>query len=230
MLLVEGQRVIAEAFAAGAAISDLLHTPDAAADPAARDLITRVEASGALVETLEAEEFERFSTTATPAGLLAAAALPRAELSDVSGGRLVLLDAVQDPGNVGTLVRTAEVLGADAVVVLPGTADPWSPKVTRAAAGATFRLPIVRTDLASVAHWCAERGIPMFAAASDGEPAPRGGRVPDLALVLGNETAGVSEAALAASQRIVGIPQAGSTESLNVAIAGAILLDRYFGG
>lgn len=230
MLLVEGPRVLAEAHAAGVTIYDLLHTPDVLDDPVTRSLVETVAATGASVEAVAPADLAGFATTVNPAGIVAAAALPRSELSDVAGGRLLVLDAVQDPGNVGTLARTAEVLGAHAVVVLPGTADPWSPKVTRAAAGATFRLPIVRADLGSLGLWCDERGVPMFAAASDGEPARRDGEPIDVALILGNEAAGVSPAVREACERSVAIPQRGRTESLNVAVAGAILMDRYFGG
>jgi TrmH family RNA methyltransferase len=158
------------------------------------------------------------------------AEIPGRSLADVEGKRLVVLDAVQDPGNVGTLIRAADALGASAVVVLPGTADPWSPKCVRAAAGASFRLPVVDASVRELTDWCRSRGVPLLAAAASGDPAPRAAAARDVAVVLGNEGAGVSEAVRAVCDGSVAIPQRGPADSLNVATAGAILMDRYFGG
>ena len=230
MLLAEGPNVVAEVHAAGATIHEVLHTPEALENESVRRLVDTLTGEGVEIESLSEAEFAEFATTVTPTGILAVVDLPRRGLAGLDGERLLVLDAVQDPGNVGTLIRAAEVLGADAVVLLPGTADPWSPKVTRAAAGATFRIPLIRCGLAELRGWCEERGLPMFAAAADGEPAPRAGSPVTAALVVGNESAGVSPAARAASDRVVAIRQKGATESLNVAVAGAILMDRFFGG
>ena len=151
-------------------------------------------------------------------------------LADVVRPRLAVLDAVQDPGNVGTLIRAAEALGAGGVGLLPGTADPWNAKTVRAATGSSFRLPVVELTLAELKGWCDDQGASLLASAAGGEPVYRGADPGDVALVLGNEGAGVSQPVLDVADEVVGIPLLGSADSLNVAIAGAILMDRMFGG
>jgi TrmH family RNA methyltransferase len=140
---------------------------------------------------------------------------------------VLVLDAVQDPGNVGMMLRTALGLGAAGVVALKGTAELINPKVLRGSMGAAFRLPAVSADAGALLAWVAERGVELWVAAADGEPVSgRRGRArrPPLALVLGNEGAGVSATIAAAAGRRVAIPLAPGVESLNVAVAAGILL------
>lgn len=230
MTLVEGPRVVRDALGAGVPIHDALYTEEAAGDPDTMSLLDALRAAGADPELVPETELARFADTVTPQGLLVVVDIPRCSLDDVAASRLVVLDAVQDPGNVGTLIRTADALGASGVVVLPGTADPWNPKVVRAAAGASFRIPVVETTLESLADWCRSRGVPLLVAAAGGEAPSRNEGTRDAALVLGNEGAGVSEDVRALADGVVGVPQRGGADSLNVAIAGAILMDRFFGG
>jgi TrmH family RNA methyltransferase len=165
--------------------------------------------------------------TETPQGILAVAPIPRAGLDalrmDADPAALLVLDAVQDPGNLGTLARTAEALGAAGVVALPGTVDPWNPKSVRAAMGSTFRLPVVECGWDDLAPWLVTHDVQTLAAVVGGAPLeePRPRRA---ALVLGNEGAGVGDETRARADRAVGIPLRGRAESLNVAAAGAILL------
>lgn len=230
MLLVEGPHVARDAVDAGAVVHQALYTGAAAHDPAVAGMLEELREAGAVVEQVEAAELAEFADTVTPQGLLLVVEIPRAGLADVAAARLVVLDAVQDPGNVGTLIRAAEALGAAGVALLPGTADPWNPKVVRAAAGSSFRIPVFDTSIEELAEWCRARSVPLLAAAAGGTPAPRSAAARDAALVLGNEGAGVSDEVLALADAIVGVPQRGRADSLNVALAGAILMDRYFGG
>lgn len=159
-------------------------------------------------------------------GVLAVARTPRAAWDEVlpSEGRSVvlLLDSVQDPGNVGTLARTAEALGVTALVSLTGTADPWNPKAVRAAAGSLFRLPVLAGDWPEAMERLRGAGYRLLAADAGGVPPPEpGGRV---ALVMGNEGAGLSAAVRAGVDGTVAVPIRGRAESLNVAAAAAILL------
>jgi RNA methyltransferase, TrmH family len=164
--------------------------------------------------------------TETPQGVLAVAAIPRPPLDAIDlaapPAAVLVLDAVQDPGNLGTLARTAEALGAAGLVALPGTVDPWNAKSVRAAMGATFRLPVVQAAWDDLEPWLRARGVAVLAADAAGgplDPPP-----PRAALVLGNEGAGVSPETAARADRTVAIPLRGRAESLNVAAAGAILL------
>ena len=178
------------------------------------------------VRTLSDPEFARVAGTDAPQGVLAVAEVPHRRLDGLleRPGRAVVLvlDAVQDPGNFGTLVRSAEALGAVATVALTGTVDPWNPKAVRAAMGSSFRLPIVSASWAEARPRLREAGFEILASAADGAPLGTG---PDrAALVVGNEGAGVSPEVRGDADRVVGIPLRGRAESLNVAAAAAILL------
>jgi TrmH family RNA methyltransferase len=230
MFLAEGPRVVADLLDTKIPVHLALYTTASAGDPAVAEVIERLRASDIPIDEVSSSEFEEFAGTVTPQGILAMADIPAWSLSDVERPRLTVLDAVQDPGNVGTLIRTAEALGAGGVCLLPGTADPWSPKTVRAAAGSSFRLPVVEVGLPELRSWCDTSGAALLASATGGEPAERAAADEAVALVLGNEGAGVSAAVLEAADGVVGIPLLGSADSLNVAIAGAILMDRMFGG
>ena len=134
-----------------------------------------------------------------------------------------MLDAVQDPGNVGGMIRTAYALGAAATVALDGTADPGAHKVLRAAMGAAFRHPVVEARWAEFAAFAQVNGVAIWAACQGGEP-PAHARPDRLALVVGNEGAGLRPEVLAAAARQVGVPMQPGAESLNAATAAAILL------
>lgn len=231
LLLAEGPRVVRDLVDAGMKVRHCLFTDDAATDPEIASVVNRLRAAGVPCESVEASSLADFSDTVTPQGILLLAEIPRADWSDIEDPRLVVVDGVQDPGNLGTLIRTAEALGAGGMIVLPGTADPWAPKSVRAAAGASFRLPILELGHLEAIEGLALHNVPIWASAADGEPLGRCGPRPDrVALAVGNEGAGVSPAIRGAAERIVAIEQAGFAESLNVAVAAAILLDRILGG
>ena len=136
---------------------------------------------------------------------------------------VIVLDAVQDPGNVGTLLRTAQGLGAAGVLALPGTVELTNPKVIRGSMGATFSLPALGVTVDELLLWSKERKVPLLIAEAGGEPVGRKPVTKPVALVLGNEGGGVSPVIRDAG-RAVAIPLTPGTESLNVAVAGAILL------
>jgi TrmH family RNA methyltransferase len=190
-------------------------------------LLESLRRRGTPVRAVDERTLRALAGTEHPQGVLAVAAIPPAGLSalrlDGEPAGVLVLDAVQDPGNFGTLVRTAEALGAAGVIALPGTVDPWNAKSVRAAMGASFRLPIVAAGWDEAAPWLAERGVVVVAAVvgADPLPSPPPRRA---ALVLGNEGAGVGEETLARAALRAGIPLRGRAESLNVAAAGAILL------
>lgn len=229
--VVEGPRVLAELVRSGRPVTLVLYTEAAVAQPDGRDLLAKVLEAGIGAECVGDAEMRKYADTVTPQGWVAVAPVPAWAWADVDASRLLVLDAVRDPGNVGTLIRAAEALGAGGVVVLPGTADPWSPKVARAAAGSSLRLPVLEAEWDTVRDRLRDRGTPVWVAASDGEPVHRADARPArVAVILGNEGAGVSAAIRAAADRVVAIPMTGEAESLNAAVAGAILMDRLFGG
>lgn len=229
LFLVEGVRGVAACLDARRPWHLAVVSPSLGRTPAGSALAARLRAAGRVLEA-DDRELARLADTETPQGVLLAARWEPTRLEACSPPEdavVVVLDGVQDPGNVGTLVRTAYALGAFAAVALPGTADPWSPKATRAAAGAILHLPVAAAGWEETREWLRRHRFEVWGADAEGEPLPRGApRPPRAALVLGNEGAGLSDAVRSACDRIVSIPIAGEAESLNAAAAGAILLDR----
>ena len=189
------------------------------------DLLAR----GIEVSDVSEREFASAAETESPQGVLAIADIPARSLGTLDAGDgclLLVLDAVQDPGNVGTILRTAAALGATATLALPGTVDLWNAKVVRSAMGAHFRHPALSTTWDDLDAFRAERALSLWAADASGEPlggsaTPRPRR---LALVLGNEGNGLSAEARTRADATVALPIAAAVESLNVAVAAGIFL------
>ena len=214
----------------GPAPVQVLYTAEAEAEPRDGGLIESLLRRGVHCERVGETELESLADAVTPQGILAAVPIPDTAWPE-SATRVLVLDRLQDPGNVGTLLRTAEALGLDGAVILRGTADPWGPKALRAAAGSTFRLPLRVGPWSDVGGQLSRDGFEIWAAESSGEGLTRTERMPQkLALVLGNEGDGVDSEILVPGVRKVAVSLAGGVESLNVAAAGAILMDRMFGG
>jgi TrmH family RNA methyltransferase len=231
--LAEGVRLVEEALAAGIAMDGVLVAPGLDATPRGRALHDALSARGVHVEALSERDFADLAETDQPQGVLAVIALPAWEpeaLRPSPGHPVLVLDGVQDPGNVGTIARTAHALGAAGLVALPGTAELANPKVVRAAMGALFRLPAVHLDAASLPGWLRASGAELWVAAADGEPIGAVRAARPVALALGNEGAGVHPETAALAERRVGIPLAPGAESLNVAAAAAILLHEVTRG
>lgn len=177
--------------------------------------------------------FAKLAGTETPQGILATVEKPPGEGSaeEVAGTlndgkRILVLDRIQDPGNLGTLIRTADAAGFDAVMLVRGSADPYAPKVIRATQGSLFRMKFGFTEGAEETLRVLKKSgkTVLVSALRNAESAYGVPMKRDFALVIGNEGAGVSEAFLTGADRIVTIPMEGKTESLNAGIAGAVLL------
>jgi TrmH family RNA methyltransferase len=227
LFLAEGVRTVEDLAASPLAIRFAAAVSSAGDTARGQALLAALAARGVPVRETGERELAALAATETPQGILAVGEIPAASLEalplDDEPAVLLVLDAVQDPGNFGTLARTAEALGAAGVVALPGTVDAWNSKAVRAAMGSTFRLPVVPAGWDRLGPWARERGVEVRAGVGGGEPLA-GRRPGRAALVLGNEGAGVSAATLERMDRAVGIPLRGRAESLNVAAAGAILL------
>ncbi|HEX6350989.1 MAG TPA: RNA methyltransferase [Candidatus Dormibacteraeota bacterium] len=209
-VLLEGPRVVREAAAAGLALELLALRED-----------VRFEADARRTVVLSDRVFKRVSDTVTPQGVMAIALRPPATCAQAlaaaraAGWPLLVLDGVQDPGNVGAIARTAAAAGAPALALLEGSADPYGPKAVRASAGNVFRLlvaPATAPDLEGVELW--------GAAAEGGEPLAEAPVEKASALVLGGEAHGLR---VPVARRVT-IPIDGDVESLNVAAAAAVLL------
>lgn len=222
--LLEGNRALADAIAAGASIQELFVADDLADDPVA----VQARAEGIPVHVVGWQIVKAISDSVTPQGMVAVIDSPLRSLSEVRirSDLVLVLAAVSDPGNVGTLIRTAAAADADAVILTEGSADPLNPKTARASASALFTTTLV-TDVAfeEATDHLATLGYRTVGTASE---APTTLYDEDLtgpvAVVLGNESWGLPASLQAALTSVVSIPMPGKVESLNVATAGSVIV------
>ncbi len=232
LALIEGVRLVEEALAAGVPFRGALVAPDLTRTARGTALVADLGRHAVPVEEVGARAFSLLADTETPQGILAVIEPRRSSAADFAPGAgavALVIDGVQDPGNVGTLIRTAHALGAAGTVVLRGTADPTSPKALRAAMGATFRHTVVPLDDAAFIAWARKHDVTLWAAAADGLPlhralSSRDGKRGPIAVIVGNEGAGIRPQLNAVAAQRVAIPLAQGAESLNVAVAAGILL------
>ena len=217
----EGPTLLEEAARSGLRPREIYATAAALArfDPG------RFEVEGTAVFVVPDRVFARLSDLETPTGILAVFDLPAHTAAGVLGraGPVLLLAGVSDPGNAGTLVRSAEAFGAAGVLFGRGGADPFAPKVVRAAMGSLFRLPVAVVEADEVLLAAAAAGRPIVATDVDGEDLSVARLPSDAVLAVGNERRGVRDW-LPRWDRAVRIPQNDAAESLNAAVAGSIVL------
>lgn len=221
LFLVEGVRLLEEALQAGVALTLVLYVAERLQEtPRGAALLARLAGHPAAFAATP-QVLDRAAETVTPQGVVAAVALP--ELPPAAGP-ILILDQLRDPGNCGTILRTAEAAGAGLVLCAAGTVDPFSPKVVRAGMGAHFRLPL-RADVgwAEIAGAVAGRQV-LLAEARGGRPYDAVDWRRPTALIVGGEAAGPSPEARRLATAAVSIPMAGAAESLNAAVAAGILL------
>jgi TrmH family RNA methyltransferase len=227
LLGIEGEHLIAEAIRSGFMLETLFiregsesvldRLPD-------RPSFSGLEKNNTL--TLSRDVFASAVETASPQGI-AATILLRAPQSPAPqpNSIILVLESLQDPGNLGTLIRSAEAFGAQQIFVTPDTVNQWNPKVVRASAGSVFRVPIVRAPLQQIAAQLAQQGTAIYAAVAqrlDSTSLLDTRLATNCALMIGNEGAGLSAVALILAQHRIRIPCA--VESLNAAVAGSTLL------
>jgi RNA methyltransferase, TrmH family len=224
-VVVEGARVIGGALDRGAEIVTVYAGPDASRTSA--DVMARLRAAGVTVRDVADGVVERVASTVTPQPVIALATLATAGLEELDAARPVLVAVdVADPGNAGTLVRSAEAAGAAGVVFCGNSVDPYSPKVVRSSAGALFGIPVVEVDSpVQVLDALGANGRPRLATvARGGEPYDRCDLGGPVALVVGGEAHGLPAAVDDHVDGTVTIPMFGAAESLNVGVAGSVLV------
>jgi len=227
LFVCEGVRAVEELLRSPLAVRGVLAAPSlggAARGAALREQLAR---GGVPVEEVTDREFASAAGTESPQGVLAIAEVPARSMESLAlpaRARLLVLDAIQDPGNVGALLRAAAALGAHATLAMPGTVDLWNGKVVRSAMGALFHRPALAASWDALDALLTARAIPLWGADAHGETLAHVTAPPALALVVGNEGAGLSEPAASRVAMRVAIPIAPDVESLNVAVAAGILL------
>jgi TrmH family RNA methyltransferase len=229
LFLVEGVRCVGEFLQATLPLTPrfAIASPrllDAGGGP---ELLADLRARGLLLLEVETGELNALAHAETTQGVLLVVEEPRCSWPpwpDPGSRRLLLLDGIQDPGNVGTLIRAARAFGLDAVLALDGTADPWGPKTVRSGAGAHAHVPVFRMPWTEARDRLGDMGLPILVAEADGTDVRGWSGPPGWALVLGNEGAGVRAEVQDLAEVCLAIPMADAVDSLNVAVAGAILL------
>ncbi len=218
--VIEGIRIVEEALRSGQTLEMLIYTPDL--DERGLELVNLFKARGIFCEDVTPEVLSAASDTESPQGILAVVAHNPPTLP-VSPSFLLIADQIRDPGNLGTLMRTALAAGADGLILSQGTVDPLSPKVVRAGMGAHFRLPYLSTSWPEIRQLCS--GLSVFLAdMNQGNCLWESDLVQPLVLVIGGEAHGSGNQARQLADQQIHIPMHGGTESLNAAAAGAILL------
>ncbi len=224
MTALEGEHLLAEAARAGLPVQTLYVREGSQA------LLEAPWAGALQAETvlLSREVFDSVVDTATPQGIAGMVAIPSVSRSGLeNAGAVLLLENVQDPGNVGTLIRSAAAFGALEVLLVGECANPWSPKVLRSSAGAVFQMPVQRLDLReALASVRGQRCVYAAVVSGDGAVASTEANLERAVLMIGSEGRGLSPEALALADQRVTIPC--RIESLNAAVAGSILLYECF--
>ena len=223
---IEGLRIFEEAIRSGLKFRAVFFSESAVSK--ADRLLPQI---GAHAETLllPDELFASAVPTETPQGIAALVKpktyKPEDVISRSSAGPLVAIAGIQDPGNLGTILRSAEAFGAAGALLGEGTVSQFNSKAVRASAGSVFRLPIARADLAAVLPELRERGLRLIATSSHrGAPLPEASLALPLALFIGNEGAGLPRDLLANMDELIAIPHSPRVESLNAGVAASIIL------
>ena len=225
--MAEGIRTVEELLASNLRVTGALTCDLLDRTPRGAVLAAQLHARGVDVVRVSEREFLSATDTEQPQGVLAIAEQPQDALETLvlpATARLLVLDGVQDPGNVGTLLRTASALGAHATCVLPGTADPWNAKVVRSAVGIQFRHRTICCTEEQLTAFLAGHGVPLWGTAASGRPVETLVPPARLALAVGNEGAGLKASVRDACAELVALPMAPGAESLNVAVAAGIAL------
>lgn len=227
--VVEGLQPVERAVAAGYPIEVLLVAPGLLTSPAARELVAGQERAGVPVARVSRDLFRRISDRDGPTGL---AAIGRGEVGGLDrlpaapGSMLVGLLRVGNPGNLGTILRTADAAGAGGVVLIGDTADPFAPAAVKASMGSVFSVPVAGTDtIDRFLGWAREHRRPVIAATGSAAQAHWDTAYPEsVAVLFGSEGEGLPPEVVARCEGSVRIPMEGTAESLNLAAAVAILL------
>ncbi|MDA8234414.1 MAG: RNA methyltransferase [Clostridia bacterium] len=228
VFLIEGVRFVEEALAAGVTVNTVIHSPKLITTLRGQELLYKAENGG--VELLEVADhvLEHLADTENPQGVMAV--LPQLEQGSIPPeGRLVLLvDGVQDPGNLGTIIRTADAAGVGAVLLGEGTVDLYNPKTLRSTMGSLFHLPVTRVNALEVITAMKQQGWRVAVADVQGKVEWfEADFYKPMVIVVGSEARGPREEILSIADDRLRITMPGRAESLNVAIATGVLLFEY---
>ncbi|MBF0344958.1 MAG: RNA methyltransferase [Nitrospirae bacterium] len=219
---VEGLKIVLDAMNSGAVLKQLFYTSENV------EVIEKVKTGTFEVIEVSAIVMNKLTDTKTPQGIVAIVQRDVKALNDIviDGDALVVVcDRVSDPGNCGSIIRAADAFGASAVVVLPQTCNPFSPKVVRASAGSIFNVPVVDASIDELLKWLSQRGIMLAVTLPhSGVAINEVDLTQPFALVVGEESKGICQWLIETAPLLIKIPTIGKAESLNVAACTSICL------
>lgn len=226
--LIEGPHLIEMAVGSGCTIKDVFVSSSFLDKKDGQKLLNALSKTIENIFEIPDHLLNKLGDTETPQGIIAVVSYKPLSLEALTlqeKSLLVVIDGVQDPGNLGTIIRTSDASAADAVVILPGTCDAFMPKVIRSTAGSIFNIPVVQTTPDVLLDWVLQKNIKLFVASGDAERSvyETDLKVP-LAIVFGNEAHGVSKKLKESANTSLRIPIFGKAESLNVAVSAAVFL------
>lgn len=225
---IEGLRIVGEAVEQGADLVTLLYAPELLSSDFGRGLVSKAAEKGVEVLELSAEVFQKMSLKERPQGIAAVGRQNLARLSDstpAKGDVWIALDSVQDPGNLGTILRTGDATGCKGVILLDNSTDPYDPTALRASMGAVYNLKLVRARLPEFAEW---KNAHKLLTVGTSDKAPINYRVYQyrlpVVLLMGSEKMGLTDEHLRLCDKVVSIPMLGVSDSLNLAVATGVVL------
>jgi TrmH family RNA methyltransferase len=228
--VIEGIRLVEEALRAGIVPALVFYSAGVDDTPDGRELLVEMQKRGSPAFAVSEKVMKAMSDTVSPQGMLAVVPFvelaPPPVLSIAEGPRpslVLVVDQLRDPGNLGTILRSANAAGVEQVILAPKTVDPYNPKVVRGAMGAHFRLPIVALSWPEIAAALADVQILLADARAEQAYYEADWTQPS-ALIIGGEAQGASRQARELAATTITIPMHGSTESLNAAVAASIIL------
>lgn len=228
LCVVEGIFHVGEALASGAA-EYLIYAPDILASPFGRELVARAESSAVPTYAVTTEVMESVAGKDNPQGLLAVARQRLARLEDLSAAThpwMIALITPQDPGNVGTILRTIDAVGASGLMLVDGGVDPYHPSAIRAGMGAIFRIPVATATWGQLIDWVRREGYHLAGTSAHGRDNYRDTDLytPPVVLLLGSEREGLTAEQTAACDVLMRLPMHGRASSLNLAVAAGVFL------
>ncbi len=228
LFVVEGLRHVGAALEAHAPIAFLLWAPDRLTSNFGRHLVTQAQQARVPVYAVAADVLDSIIPRERSQGLVAVVHIQPIHLSHLTSSQhcwIAAVTAPQNPGNIGTLLRTLDAVGAHALILLDGGADPYHPSTVRASMGALFWVPVVQTDWASFRQWAHKQGYHLYGSSAHGTANyNKVSYAKPAALLLGNERAGLTPEQRDACETVVRLPMQGHGTSLNLAVAAGVLL------
>ncbi len=227
--LVEGIRQVGDAIESQFPIQNLFYAPDLLHSAFAEGLIRDAQARGIACFPVSSEVFATLAEKENPQGILAVARWPQHTLADFSPRNAswsVALVAPQDPGNIGTILRTMDAVGAQALFLLDGGADPTHPSAVRASMGALFWIPVITCTFDDFAHWSNAHGYTVYGTSAHGQDSLERLRqaLPPCVLLLGAERTGLTAPQQALCDYMIRLPMQGHVSSLNLGVSAGIFL------